>query len=432
MTSLLEEMYIPRDTDAEMAVLGGIMCLNAFPEVSYRVQRIHFNELHARIWDACRKVFDDNGEVRTNLVLDEIKRRHDYEIGDLSRAMACTGKAPIYAGKPLRSAMDKMILNHSRREAMERLNKTMSKIHQSEDPASDIMKASVGLSGTKVRRSAGTIREWMDETDYMDEFVNVKQKPMFSGSLNLDEIMGGFHKGEMSFIAARPGVGKTSLALSFSRFMSKNGFRPAFVSAEMSVRALLDRMLAMESGKPVRRFRSGQNLLKESPNTAKLIMDGMGKLSETDMLFVNAHGKGPEDIRSAIMPYWSIGKGPDIMFVDYVQLLRTESKNRTRNDEMAEISAGLLNLANEFDCHVCCLSQLSREGASGEPQLHHLRDSGTLEQDANQVIMAWKKDEQTNQNPNVTELLLKVAKNRDGMTGTCKIEIDFSTYSVIS
>ena len=424
----LEEVYIPRDLDSEAAVLGSILTINAFPEVSEVLCEDHFDSMYKRIWRACKKTFEAHGSTTTNVVIDELKRAEDYQSGDLSTAIAVTGKAAIYKGKSFNTFIRNVKLNHSRRKAMENIHSAFTAIKVSDDPATEIIRASQGLEGMAIRRQSGSISEWMEETDYMENLSQTQKKPMFSGVQKLDMIMGGFHKGELSFIAARPGVGKTTLALVFSAFMESNGFAPAFVSAEMSVQALLDRMLAMESGRPVRKYRSGQYSLTANQEASKGISEGMGRMYDKKMLFIKAHGKGPADIRSALMHEKAKGKSIDIVFVDYIQLLRPDRDRNNRNDEMGEITSGLMVIADEFDCHVCCLSQLSRDGAEKEPQLHHLRDSGTLEQDANQVIMIWKTEDQPP--GELTEINIKIAKNRDGMVGKCTALVDFATYTV--
>lgn len=424
----MENNHIPYDTDAEEAVLGAIICHDAYPEISSALGHYHFSMDNMRVWASCKKSFNDYGKTSVQLVQDAMKSSKLFVKGDLERIEVLATKSPATVGKSLDAFIKRVFLNRERREATTNLYRAISEVKESEDPSSTIIKASEGLMISKSGRKAGTLKEWMEETEYMENFLSVKEKPMFSGILDLDQMTGGFHKGELSFIAGRPGGGKTTLALAFALFMEKNGFRPAFVSAEMGIRALLDRLLAMKAQRPVRLYRSGQVDMVPDSLASKSIMEGMGALSDLDMIFVKAHGLSPSEIRSALYPYIAKDLKPDILFVDYIQLLKSGNNREKRNDELGEITASMMQIANEHDCHVCCLSQLSREGGKVEPQLHHLRDSGTLEQDANQVIMVWRDSEQPNMN--LTSILLKVAKNRDGLTGTCKANIDFSTYTI--
>jgi replicative DNA helicase len=426
---------LPHDLEAERALLGSVLIDQAaMLKVIGEVRPADFyRSAHAKIYSAMLSLNEKHEPIDIITVCGKLASEGSLDtVGGRSAVIELTN-VTVTSGNIMKYAR-MVALNRARRSAIMLARGIIDAAQESENPIADFQKAAAEMVDFRVgTRKAGTIAEWMEETQYYESLTDRRVKPMFTGCRELDELLGGLHRGEVSFIAARPGVGKTTLALAFSKFISDNGFRAAFVTAEMSVMQLLDRVLAMRSGRPVRRYRSGQERIVPGTKQADDLNRGVDEMHSMDYVMVNASGMTPTGIRGALLPYLADGRKIDIVFVDYVQLLRIDAKKTdSRNAELTVISQTLCELSKELDCHVCILSQLSRDGATGEPQLHHLRDSGSLESDANQVIMAWKPTEGliSSMDKDATKVNLKVAKNREGMTGKCAIKVDFATFTV--
>ena len=425
----------PHDLEAERALLGSILLdQSAMLKVRGEVRPSDFyRSAHAKIYAAMLELSDAHEPIDIITLSGRLSDRGELEaVGGRAFLLELTAVVPT-AGNIMRYAR-MVALSRARRSAIALAMRIIDDAPESDNPIADFQKAAAEMTDFRVgTRKSGTIAEWMEDTGYYESLTERRVRPMFTGCRELDDLLGGLHRGEVSFIAARPSVGKTAIALAFSRHMCDSGFRAAFVTAEMSVMSLLDRVLSMRSGRPVRRYRSGQETISPGTQQADDLNRGVGEMHAMDYVMVNASGMSPSDIRGALLPHVADGRRLDIVFVDYVQLLKTDAKKAdSRNAELTIISRSLCELSKELDCHVCILSQLSRDGATGEPQLHHMRDSGSLESDANQVIMAWKPTEGLmDDGGKSTRVLLKVAKNREGLTGKCSIKIDFSTFTII-
>lgn len=243
-----------------------------------------------------------------------------------------------------------------------------------------------------------------------------------SGLKDLDYLLGGFQKSDLVILAARPSVGKTALALDFMRYAAVvEKKKVAFFSLEMSNLQIIDRMLGMQAGVPFWEIRTGRMTNDQFAKYAET----MGILSEADIFVDDMPGQNITEIRTKARRL-AIEKGVDIIFVDYLQLISGHSKEN-RVQEVAEISRGLKNLARELDVPVISLSQLSRSieqrGGTRIPQLSDLRESGSIEQDADVVIFI---DREETYNPDTDRKGIAdifVAKHRNGPTG--KLEVAF-------
>ena len=245
-----------------------------------------------------------------------------------------------------------------------------------------------------------------------------------TGFKDLDALLGGFQKSDLVILAARPSVGKTSLALDFLRNAAiTDKKKVAFFSLEMGRDQIIDRLLGMQSQIPFWEIRNR----KLDDEKMIRIVDTMGELSEAEVMIDDTPGQSIMEIRTKARRL-ALERGVDIIFVDYLQLMRGHSRNSdNRVLEVQEISQGLKNLARELNIPVVALSQLSRsiEQRSGSgkrrPQLSDLRESGSIEQDAD-VVMFIDREETYNpdtERKGVGDLF--VAKHRNGPTGTVEL-----------
>lgn len=245
-----------------------------------------------------------------------------------------------------------------------------------------------------------------------------------TGIQGIDNIVHGFKAGEMIVIAARPGVGKTALALSMMRMMGKTrwddngkpvtpGYRSAILSLEMMGDVLALRLMSMEAQVGFEKIRDGRTSTYEDD---ALAVAGQA-IAEAPIMVHDDPSTNVNQLRSSVRRVVQRDK-VECLFIDYLQLMESGiAKSDSREREVAEISRKLKTLALELKIPIVALSQLNRkpeETGTGEPYKHHLRESGSLEQDADVIIMLWR-------DPQDGRTLAKVEKQRNGPTGRIPI-----------
>ena len=245
-----------------------------------------------------------------------------------------------------------------------------------------------------------------------------------TGFRQLDDLLAGLQKSDLILLAARPSMGKTALALDIARqSATKHGTSVGIFSLEMSSQQLVDRMLAAQAGVNAWRLRTGK--IKKEEEFGRL-QEGMGVLAEAPIYIDDKPSSTVLSMRS-VARRLKMEKDLGLIIIDYLQLI-TPTYTRGSDSmvqQITEISRALKGMARELDVPVLALSQLSRavEQRRGRPRLSDLRDSGSLEQDAD-VVMFIHRDDKMNDNsdrPGIAEILIE--KHRNGPTG--KVELFF-------
>lgn len=261
----------------------------------------------------------------------------------------------------------------------------------------------------------------------LDKLHNSKDtlRGVATGFKDLDSKLSGLQKSDLIILAARPSMGKTSLALDIARQTAVNYQTPVGIfSLEMSSQQLVDRMLSSASGVDSWKIRTGKSLSLETDFAH--IRGAMDSLSKAPIYIDDQPGNNILKMRSIARRLKS-EKGLGLIIVDYLQLMVPTNARHNDNlvQQVTEISRSLKHLARELDVPVLALSQLSRavESRGGKPRLSDLRDSGSIEQDAD-VVMFIHRDDKYNENsdrPNIAEIMIE--KHRNGPTG--KVELYF-------
>ncbi len=284
------------------------------------------------------------------------------------------------------------------------------------------------------------------DTLLADAFERIDELHKNSGKLrgiptgfhDLDALLTGLQKSDLIILAARPSVGKTSFALDIAR-QTAVGYKSSvgIFSLEMSKEQLVDRMLCAQSNVSLWKMRSGKLSDSEENNDFAKINEGMGQLSEASIYIDDSPSCSVMDIRTKARRL-KVEKNLDLLIIDYLQLMEGRGKHSdNRVQEVSEISRGLKGIARELDIPVIALSQLSRtveQTKPAIPKLSHLRDSGSIEQDADVVMFIYRKA--ADRNYNRDELTpeercsgeIHVAKHRNGPTG--KVDLFFDEIPV--
>ena len=293
----------------------------------------------------------------------------------------------------------------------------------------DITRFNFSRTYTELKDALGEAWERLDRLHKSkDEMRGVQ-----TGFRDLDNKLAGLQKSDLIILAARPSMGKTSLALDIARQVAINHKVPVGIfSLEMSTQQLVDRMMAAEARVDAWKLRTGRLNMEEE---FQMIRDSLDKLSKAPIFIDDQPGNNIMKMRSVARRLKS-EHGLGLLVVDYLQLMvPIHSRNSdSMVQQVTEISRSLKNLARELDVPVLALSQLSRavEQRGGKPRLSDLRDSGSIEQDADVVMFIHREDKQKDESEktNIAEILIE--KHRNGPTGKIDLYFDEKKATFLS
>ena len=270
-----------------------------------------------------------------------------------------------------------------------------------------------------------------DAFDRIDELHREKGKlrGIPTGFTDLDNLLAGMQKSDLLILAARPSVGKTSLALDIARHVAtKNKMAVGIFSLEMSKEQLVDRLICAEAGVGLWKMRTGK--LSEGGDDFPKIGHAMSELSESQIFIDDFANSNIMEIRTKARRL-QMEHGLDLIIIDYLQLMEgSSSHGDNRVQEIAEISRSLKGVARELNVPVLAISQLNRAVEASHPaipKLSHLRESGSIEQDADVVMFIYRKSADrgydlnslSEEEKHVAEI--HIAKHRNGPTGVIKL-----------
>jgi len=245
-----------------------------------------------------------------------------------------------------------------------------------------------------------------------------------SGFAHLDRMTAGLHGGEMVIVAARPSMGKTAFSLNLAQHISfRQKKTVAYFSLEMSREAVMMRLLASEARINMKDIRSGRINDQAWPK----LIEAASKISESNLFIDETSKVSPLEVRSRCRRL-KAQHGLDCIIIDYLQLMSLKTRVESREREVSEISSSLKALAKELDVPVIALAQLNRgvEGRTEKrPMLSDLRESGSIEQDADVIMLLYREDYYDKENSDVAgNAEIIIGKQRNGPTGTVKLKFD--------
>jgi replicative DNA helicase len=424
----------PHDLDAEEAVLGSLLI---DPEAIFKTVAVlkaedFYREKNRWTYEGCQQLYDRKEAINQITIAHELARRQQLEAaGGAAYLSHLVSQVPTsvhvehYANIVFRLSMMRQIISAS--------NQIASIGYEAPPDADDALDRAESIL-YRLRRGQSQrdfihIREVLDryfEESSMDPEHGGTLPHVPSGFADLDKLLGGLQRSDMIILAARPSMGKTSLALNIARNAAvDHGARVAVFSLEMSKMELAYRFLSCESGIDAQRLRLDQL----SQRQREKIMDVMPRLAEAQIYIDDSPVLRESDMRSKARRLHS-EKGIDLVIVDYIQLMRSSRFTDNRVVEMSEISRSIKAIARELDVPVIAVSQLSRAVEARHPHtpmLSDLRDSGSIEQDADVVLFIYREDVYTTEEEwdskfpekpyprGLAELI--VAKHRNGPVG---------------
>jgi len=252
-----------------------------------------------------------------------------------------------------------------------------------------------------------------------------------TGFTDMDKILAGLQKSDLIILAARPSVGKTTLALDIGRQVATSQKIPVgFFSLEMSKEQLVERLICAEAGIDSFKMRTGNLSDKGEDNDFTKISEALGRLSEAPIFIDDSANISVIDIRAKARRL-QMDQGLGLVIIDYLQLMESRTRVENRVQEISAITRSLKSIARELSVPVVVLSQLSRDvekrGGPSKPILSDLRDSGSIEQDADVVMFIYRKAMDRNaemlpHEKNIAEI--HIAKHRNGPTGMIQLYFD--------
>lgn len=290
-------------------------------------------------------------------------------------------------------------------------------------------KALFGVTQTFIQNKLVPIREILNNR--YEEFAAIHADPelvqrnmISTGYKSFDEKLGGFKRGDLIIVAARPSMGKTAIALNFAQNVAKKNRHVAIFSLEMSKEQLTDRLIAAAMAVDSWKLQKG----KLTEDEFARMGDALETLSHSKIYLDDSPaGEGLTSIKSKARRL-KMESGLDLIVIDYLQLM-SNGNSLNRVQEVSEISRGLKSLARELDVPVIALSQLSRQLESRpdkRPVMSDLRESGSIEQDADIIAMLYRDDyyHEVSETPGVTNVLIR--KNRNGPIGQVDLKFEKS------
>lgn len=423
----------PQNNDAERALLGAIMLRpDVMHDVSVTVYpESFFADKHRDIYRAILDVFSKGNPIDLLTVTEKLRDKGVLErvggasyITELIESVPAAGNASYYAQAVQSKSMLRGLI-HAADDIAEIGFSNPEDVDEALDKAEKkIFQVTQSPTAQKFIPIKDTLGEAWERLEHLhntkDEIRGVR-----TGYPGLDNLLAGFQKSDLIILAARPSMGKTSLALDLARNAATKYNTPVGIfSLEMSSQQLVDRMVAAESKVDAWKLRTGR---LSSDEEFSLVQDALGRLGEAPIYIDDQPGNNILKMRSSARRLKN-EYGLGLLVVDYLQLMIPTNSRASDSmvQQVTEISRSLKILARELDIPVIALSQLSRavEQRGGRPRLSDLRDSGSIEQDADVVMFIHREDKinKDSDRPNIAEIM--VEKHRNGPVGMVELYFD--------
>jgi len=424
----------PQNLDAEASLLGAILIdVDAIVRIADKIAAYDFyDERHQRIYEAMQKLYDKHSPIDVLTLSNNLKDNGLLDtiggaayLTELTNYVPTAAHAENYANIVAQKALRRRLIKAS--QDITGLGFDESKAVQEliEEAETQLFQ----VSQQHVKQDISSIEDILAESfERLDDLHKDKGKirGVPTGFKDLDNILAGLQRSDLIILAARPSMGKTALSLNLAHSVATKANQPVLVfSLEMSKEQLVDRMLSMESGVDAWNIRTG-NL---SDADFEKIGQAMGTLSEAPIYIDDSPSITVSDMRTKARREQH-QRQLGLIIVDYLQLMSGGSRfggDGNRVQEISEISRGLKAVARELNVPVIALSQLSRSVESRSPQipqLADLRESGSIEQDADVVAFIYREDyyNPDTDRKNITDIFIK--KHRNGPTGNIELYFD--------
>ena len=420
----------PVNNEAEQAVIGGLLLNpNAWDDISNLIgEEDFYKPSHQRIFSALRDLALRSEPIDPITVSNALAARSELEavggqsyLAEMMNAFPVAGNIEQYA----KIVAEKSTVRKVITTGTEMVEKAYTNDFESVEGLVDEFEGRIfKLNDDKTTEgpvsAADLVRSGMNKLTELSE-RNSEVTGVASGFKELDRMTAGFQKGEMTIVAARPSMGKTAFSLNIATHVVLREKKSLlYFSIEMNRDQMMMRILGCEGRVGLNELRTG----KLSDAGWQRIIDKATKIGETNLFIDDASMVTPMSIRSKARKI-KARHGLDMIMIDYLQLMKLGQKTDNREREVSEISQSLKALAKDLQVPVIALAQVNRgsEGRSDRrPNVSDLRESGSIEQDADLIMSLYREDYYDRENPDVKGISeVIIGKQRNGPVGTVKL-----------
>ena len=414
----------PHADDAERSILGSVLIdKDAIVEIAIVLRpEMFYNDNNGKIFESMSALYENRDPIDVLTVSDWLKKNKLLDrvggrayLSELSNEVPVASHVPQYAQIVKDCYIKRLLISAGAQmgemgfDESRPLGEILDKAEQSV----------YSLSQSHVRKTFAPIKDVLAESfDRLDSLHNSPDglRGVPTGFTDLDNMLAGMQDSNLIILAARPGIGKTSLATNIAQFAAVERKLPVgYFALEMSNLEMADRMLVGQANIDAWKLKTGN--LKDD-DFARL-SEAMGVLADSPLYIDDTPGQSILELRTKARKLHS-QVGLKLLVVDYLQLVVGDKSYDSRVQEVGAISQGLKNLARELKIPVLALSQLNRSIESRTekiPQLADLRESGSIEQDADVVMFMYRVDDN-----NLADMKLSIAKHRNGSLGTIDLK----------
>ena len=421
---------LPHSIEAEQSLLGSMLVNRSAIQVASEIVRGEDFYIHRNgtVFDAMVELFEEGKAVDIVTLQNKLKENNaPPEVSDMDFVKELLGysSTSVNAKEYATIVSEKALLRRLIRTSEELANSC----YESAAPVADILeegeKKMFALFQQKSYGDIEPIRKIVIDAIEQIELASRTKGSITgipTGFTDIDYKTSGLHGSELIFVAARPSMGKTALCLNMAQYMAfKKDYSVAIFSLEMSKNQLMNRLLSMESKVNSQNIRTGS--LKDDDWSS--LIESAGIIGGSKLMIDDTPGITVSEMRSKCRKY-KLEHGLDVVFIDYLQMMSSSSrKSDSRQQEISEITRSLKALARELDVPIVVLSQLSRlpdqRASDHRPVLSDLRESGSIEQDADVVMFIYRDDyyNRDSERKGIAEII--IAKQRNGPVGTVEL-----------
>ncbi len=434
----LPDKLPPKNIDAEKSLLGGLMMDKdaIYKIIDFFYVKDFYENKHQKIYKAMADIVEKSGSIDLLSVANRLEEKEFLEkIGGNSYLSELVNSVPTasHVEEYAKIIQKKRILREMIKAGQEISLVAYNEDRDVEEVLDEAEQKIFNISQNSLRNQFMKVGDSLEEAFERIDKLSKQEgdtRGVPSGYPSIDGILSGFQKSDLIILAARPSMGKSSLAFNIAQKVATEKNIPVGIfSLEMSNDQIIDKLLSGASGVNLWKIRNGKLSQKGSPNDFTKIQEAMSELSDAPIYVEDKSSFNIMQMR-AMARRLQAEKGLELIIIDYLQLIQPRSSMVSMVQQMTEISRSLKSLAKELNVPVIALSQLSRAVESRTPQiprLSDLRETGALEQDADVVMLLYREDyyRDDTQRKNITDVI--IAKHRNGPTGKVELYFDKDT-----
>lgn len=407
------------ETELEQELLGMLLINNKLiPKVSEKIKSSDFNsEYHKSFYKTLVEMYIENkgNDIEIVLYVNKLSTKLNIDVKELKKVIK------HYMENVVSTSNCKEVAEQIKRYSICRNTKAICldtiKTISSDEAEEKIYSTIENLNMLIQNKNKSEMVKVSDYVlQYYEKLFNpLKDELINTGYGSLDKVLCGAERSDLTVIAARPAIGKSSFAVNIATSLAKRGFSVGFFTLEMRLKQIMDKLFASIGKIPLDNIRN-HNMNSYSVQAAQTA-DFLNKYGE-NFFITDKCGIDTTKIKAFCM-----SKKLDVIIVDHIGLVTPSSTKMSRNDQVGEITRNLKIMGDDLNAWVICLSQLNRGvemRANKRPNLSDLRDSGNIEQDANHIIFLSKENEKDDN----SSIICDVSKNRFGTQGTCIMNFD--------